>query len=290
MSGLFPDASNRSREESSTNMITQAVYCLTPMSRILIGDTDNTGTHRAINLSPFVVAVTMHYQVNAAMHLAKWFGDETTPTRLEEKAPETPFIMANGTDVYGITSRDAKFSEIFNDGLGSDSMFAMALAVRECPEVFTGIGSSVDVGGGNGTAAKAIAEAFPHIECSVLDLPHVIDGMLADETVVFVAGDMMEYIPPVEAVLLNNVLHNWSDETCVKILSVCKKAICSRKTPGKVIIVNIVLRPPSDKMYEAQLLYDMAMVVFTTGKERNEDEWQKIFTEQDSTTTRYCQF
>ncbi|KAK8992066.1 hypothetical protein V6N11_044958 [Hibiscus sabdariffa] len=42
---------------------------------------------------------------------------------------------------------------------------------------FEGLGSLVDVGGGTGTVAKAIADAFPHLNCTVLDLPHVVHGL-----------------------------------------------------------------------------------------------------------------
>ena len=76
-----------------------------------------------------------------------------------------------------------------------------------CREVFACVNSLVDVGGGDGTMAKAIAKAFPHVRCSVLDLPQVVDGngMLGGEgegTVEFIAGDMMVFIPPADAVLL----------------------------------------------------------------------------------------
>uniref|UniRef100_A0A0D9V1T6 O-methyltransferase domain-containing protein n=1 Tax=Leersia perrieri TaxID=77586 RepID=A0A0D9V1T6_9ORYZ len=266
MSGLFA-------------MATKDVYRLTPVSRLLVTDDDNTGPDgHDTSLSPLVLASMTRFQVNAALHLANWFGIETTGE--EEEMPEsTPFVLADGTDFWGITSRDPEFNRVFNDGMGSDSRFTMELAVRECPEVFAGIGSLIDVGGGNGTAAKAIARAFPHVKCSVLDLPQVISGVGDDEMVEFIAGDMMEYIPPVDAVLLKYVLHDWSDNDCVKILRVCREAIVSDKVLGKVIIVDTVVGSPSNTIYEAQLLLDMAMMVFTTGKERTENEWQKIFTE-----------
>jgi ubiquinone/menaquinone biosynthesis C-methylase UbiE len=80
------------------------------------------------------------------------------------------------------------------------------IIVRECGEVFAGINSLVDVGGGDGTMAKAIAKAFPHVRCSVLDLPHVVGGNgmpgEGEGTVEFIAGDMMVFIPPADAVLL----------------------------------------------------------------------------------------
>ncbi|KAG6752329.1 hypothetical protein POTOM_044553 [Populus tomentosa] len=37
--------------------------------------------------------------------------------------------------------------------------------------------SSMDVGGGSGTTAKGIAEAFPHMDCTVFDLTHVVSDL-----------------------------------------------------------------------------------------------------------------
>lgn len=71
-------------------------------------------------------------------------------------------------------------------------------------DVLGGITSLVDVGGGTGAAARAIAKAFPHVDCSVLELSNVISGIRppSRDTVKYIAGDMMDSIPPADAVLL----------------------------------------------------------------------------------------
>ncbi|ONL98554.1 benzoxazinone synthesis11 [Zea mays] len=86
--------------------------------------------------------------------------------------------------------------------MAADSRFLMPIVLRECGETFRGIDSLVDVGGGHGGAAAAIAAAFPHLKCSVLDLPHVVAGAPSDGNVHFVAGNMFESIPPATAVFL----------------------------------------------------------------------------------------
>lgn len=76
------------------------------------------------------------------------------------------------------------------------------------------------------------------------------------------------------------VLHDWNDQDCIKILTQCKKAICSRQeTGGKVIIIDVVVGSPSKIMFEAQVAIDLLMMVATGGKERDEHEWHKIFME-----------
>jgi hypothetical protein len=60
-------------------------------------------------------------------------------------------------------------SQLFNVG-----MVLMNIAIKECGGVFQGISSVVDIGGGHGAAVQAIAVAFPGIECTVIDLAHVV--------------------------------------------------------------------------------------------------------------------
>ncbi|XP_072148033.1 acetylserotonin O-methyltransferase 3-like [Setaria viridis] len=162
----------------------------------------------------------------------------------------------------------------------SDSRFVSEILVRECGEVFAGVASLVDAGGGDGTTAMAIARAFPHVRCSVLELPHVVDAAAAaGSTVEFVAGDMLEFIPPAELVLKKFVLH-WSDEDCVRILKRSKEAISTREPKGKVIIIDVVLgSSPSKQTLEAQLSLDLCMMVLFPGKQREEEKWHKIFLE-----------
>ena len=75
------------------------------------------------------------------------------------------------------------------------------------------------------------------------------------------------------------MLHDWSDEDCVKILKRCKEAVPSKKEGGKVIIIDMVvdLDIGFSELVETQLLFDIHMMVQTAGKERNECEWKKIF-------------
>lgn len=74
-------------------------------------------------------------------------------------------------------------------------------------------------------------------------------------------------------------MHDWSDEDCVKILKNCRKAI--PETGGKVIIVDIVLEPEGNGLFDdTGLVLDLVMVAHTSaGKERTENEWKKILKE-----------
>ncbi|CAO2202087.1 unnamed protein product [Urochloa humidicola] len=267
-------------DESATTgkatVVTHPLYRLTPVSRLLVDDVGTNG-NGCTNLSSFVLSQTTKYHLTASMHLSEWFEGVDGSTT----AQMTPFKMAYGMDVWEAFQQDPRVNEVFNTGLASDSQVVLDFVATRCREVFDGITSLVDVGGGIGIAARTIAKAFPHIKCSVLDLPSVISSVQpVDGTIEYIAGDMMDSIPPTDAVLLKYVLHDWNDEECVKILTQCKKAICRSRDPtgGKVIIIDTIVGSASKaSMLEVQVSLDLLMMVMTSGKERDEHEWRKIF-------------
>jgi hypothetical protein len=75
------------------------------------------------------------------------------------------------------------------------------------------------------------------------------------------------------------ILHDWSDEECVKILKNCKVAIEKKGKEGKVVIIDMVLDNEKENINESvetQLFFDMLMMVLLKGKERNNKEWVKL--------------
>jgi hypothetical protein len=71
-------------------------------------------------------------------------------------------------------------------------------------------------------------------------------------------------------------MHDWSDEICVKILKNCRKAIPEES--GKVIIVDVVLQPDGNGLFDdTGLVFDLLMLAHTSDeKERTELEWKKV--------------
>ncbi|XP_078153551.1 O-methyltransferase ZRP4-like [Carex rostrata] len=187
--------------------------------------------------------------------------------------------MAHGCTFWELTSQRPEFNKLFNHAMASDSSFLCDFIINEHGNVFQKISSLVDVGGGSGSVAIAIAKAFPKMECIVLDLPQVVGHLSTDGLVKFVSGDMFNNIPPADAVFLKHILHDWCDEDCIKILQRCKEAIPSRDDGGKVIVVDIVVGSVGTIHRELQLLVDISMMTVTKGKERDEEEWWNIFKE-----------
>ncbi|KAJ3692271.1 hypothetical protein LUZ60_012621 [Juncus effusus] len=242
------------------------VYGLTTASRLLLFN-DSSG------MSPFVRGC-----LDQTLNKSWYYLSEA----LRSEEGITAFQLANkGKILWEVMKEQPELSALFYEALGNHSVRTMEMAVSQHPEVFSGLESLVDVGGGTGSSSTVITNTFPEISCMVLELPHMIATIPSNEKVKAIEGDMFQYIPPANAMFLKNILHDWNDEDCVKILQKCREAISSQ-TNGKIIIVDIVINSCKDdkKLTELQLMYDMLMMSASpSGKEREEEEWKKIFLE-----------
>ncbi|CAL4997572.1 unnamed protein product [Urochloa decumbens] len=249
-----------------TDAGSELVYGLTPASRLLVGST--------LNLSPLLNLMLGTIYVSSFFDLGRWFQHEMPDPTL--------FKMAHGQEIWDLTDHDASFSKLFDNAMAADSSFIMDIMVSKCSDIFQGISSLVDVAGGIGGATQAIIKAFPHVECCVLDLSHVVASAPIGTKVKYIAGDMFESIPSANAVFLKWVLHDWDDADCIKILRNCKKAIPSKEQGGKVIILDIVVGAGSSeqKNVETQVLFDL-MIMFINGIQRDEQQWKKIIFEAE---------
>ncbi|KAG6658014.1 hypothetical protein CIPAW_04G129900 [Carya illinoinensis] len=238
-------------------------YALTDASRLLLKD-------NPLSVTPFLIAMLDPVLTKPWHFLTAWFQNEDL----------TPFDTAHGKKFWDYGGHDPKLNHLFNDAMASDARLVMSVVIDKCSAVFSGLESLVDVGGGTGTVAKAIADAVPSMECTVLDLPHVVAGLEGSKKLKYIGGDMFEAVPPADAILLKWILHDWNDEECIKILGRCKEAITSNDKKGKVIIIDMIVqnqKEDDEESIETQLFFDMVMMVMATGKERNEKEWAKLF-------------
>lgn len=243
----------------------EEIFSMTTTSEILRKE-------KRTSLSPFVLLALDQIFLHPWLSVSIWF---------KENEPPTSFEVAHGMPILGAIKKMPRFNDMLNEGMASDASFTSELILRDCGEVFHGLSSLVDVGGGTGALAHAVAEAFPAMKCTVLELPHVVAGLDKSEMVQFVSGDMFDYVPSANATLLKWVLHDWSDQECVKILERCKEAIKPfKESGGKVIIIEMVMNADKvcHELAETQFLFDLHMMAHTTGKQRSEQEWQKIFT------------
>ncbi|TVU13542.1 hypothetical protein EJB05_40602 [Eragrostis curvula] len=252
------------------------VYKLTTACRFLVGWR---------NLSPVVPFFTSPPVVSSFFSLGDWL-------RSEPAAAGSVFELANGCSLWDMARKDAAFNSVLNASMVADSELFLEVIILDKGRIFRGLSSLVDVGGGNGAGTRIIAKAFPRLKCTVLDLPHVVADATAasDDNLQFVAGDMFQSIPSADAVFLKfckpcftnlkNILHEWVDKDCIKILQHCKEAIPARNAGGKVIIIDMVKGSlhGDSKINEIEAIQNMFMM-YVNGIERGEKEWKKLFSD-----------
>ena len=171
------------KTEVLENKVEEA-YALTPSSRLILKD--NVTSH-----STLVLAVLDPVLVSPWHFLGDWFlGSELTP-----------FERAHGMGLWDYCNQNSEFSNIFNEAMANDSQL-MSLVIKDYKPIFEGLGSLVDVGGGTGTMARIISEAFPRMKCMVFDLPHVVANLPDSKNLKYVGGDMFQSIPSADAILM----------------------------------------------------------------------------------------
>ncbi|GAU36250.1 hypothetical protein TSUD_214470 [Trifolium subterraneum] len=194
-------------------------YMLTDASRLLLKD-------NPISLTPFVQAMLDPVLTNPWHQLPTWLKNDDPTT----------FETTHKMLLWDYAARNSNFNNLFNESMASDARLVTNLLIEKYREVFIGSESLVDVGGGTGTTAKALAKSFPQLECVVFDLPHVVAGLQGSDNLKYVGGDMFEEIPPADAILMKWILHSWNDEKCVKILKKCKESLKQKGEEGKFVM------------------------------------------------------
>lgn len=239
-------------------------YAQTPLSRLLMKNGEKS-------MAAFVLLES------SKVMLEPWHG---LRDRVLEKG-QLAFDAAHGEDVWRFAEMNPSHSKLINDAMACDARLAVPAIIKACPQVFEGIGSLVDVGGGDGTALSILVKAFPSIHGINFDLPHVVSVAGGKcEGVEHVGGNMFLTVPKADAVFIMWVLHDWGDEECIKILRNCREAVSDAK--GKVMIAEAVIGGGGggEQLKDVGLMLDMVMMAHTSnGKERTWEEWVLLLKE-----------
>lgn len=191
-------------------------------------------------------------------------------------APAAP--KALGMNVWEYYEKNAE--EGFQFAEAMSGLSGMALQAVLAAYSFAGARKVVDVGGSHGAFLAALLQREPSARGVLFDRPEVIEGAGATlagagvaERVERVGGSFFESVPAGgDTYLLKHILHDWSDEECVTILSHVRSAM----PPGaRLVVVEMLITdggPPSP----APLL-DLNMLVMLSGKERTVEEFSDLF-------------
>jgi O-methyltransferase domain/Dimerisation domain len=190
------------------------------------------------------------------------------------------FVREYGARLFEYARENADYGAIFNRAMTSYSAVQAQWALAAlAPEDFTGVGTLCDVAGGHGYLACAFLQAYPSLSAIVFDLPEVVgdgDRLWAPKLNVadrcrHVAGDMFQEVPAADAYLLKNILHDWGDEECVRILISIRRAA----TEGaRLFTIEHVVPGPDEPHFSK--LFDIHMMCVLTGRERTAAEHAEL--------------
>ena len=144
---------------------------------------------------------------------------------------------------------------------------------------FSDFNSICDVGGGQGAFLIRLLAAYPHINGYVADLPGAV--VSAEKAIVkanlcdrckAIAYDFHQEAPPAcDAYFLVNVLHDWDDEICIRIL---KNIAASMNADSRLWIIEYLIEPGPG--FSVAKLLDIEVLVMSGGRERSIDEYKSV--------------
>ncbi len=132
--------------------------------------------------------------------------------------------------------------------------------------VFRDVRGFLDVGAGSGVFTIAVAQQWPHIKATIMDLgtmceaamDYVRDGEVADR-VDTAAIDMFRQPWPTgyDALFFSNVFHDWSDETCLEL---ARKAYHVLPSGGRIMLHEALINdnldgPATTASFSLMMLY-----------------------------------
>ncbi|KAH7692264.1 O-methyltransferase COMT-type protein [Dioscorea alata] len=122
-----------------TDQETQSLYSLTPTSHLLLSGNPTF-------LIPFLRLIVDPPVTHPTYVLGSWFNSPE----------EIPFELPHGKDIFELASEKPEFNRLYSEGMASDAGLVMDVVVRNCEDVFGGVESLVDVGGGTGAMVMAL--------------------------------------------------------------------------------------------------------------------------------------
>ncbi|GLU19307.1 hypothetical protein SLE2022_355660 [Rubroshorea leprosula] len=247
----------------------QRRYGLAPVSKYFIRNGDG------VSLGPLLMLI------QDKVFLDSWY-------QLKDAIVEggIPFNRVHGMHAFEYPARDSRFNQVFNEAM----MNQTTMFIKEILESYKGfehLRRLVDVGGGLGVTLSFITAKYRSIQGINFDLPHVIQHAPPYPGVEHVGGDMFESVPKGDAIFMKWILHDWSDDQCVKLLKNCYNAI---PDDGKVIIVDAIapVLPETDVVSKVITQCDVLMMTQCPGgRERTQHEFMRLASRSGFSGIRY---
>ena len=187
------------------------------------------------------------------------------------------FIREYGQKIFEYADRNPQYAKVFNQAMNSYSRIQTAFVLEALDGYdFSNIHHICDVGGGQGHLLCNLLQKYPHLKGSILELGSVTRNkdllwaskMGLDERCTYLIGDMFNEVPPADAYIMKMILHDWSDDEWVNILSNIHR---SSPNEGKVFIVEHLIPVPEIPHFSK--FFDIHMMCVASGRERTIEEY-----------------
>lgn len=162
-----------------------------------------------------------------------------------------------GGTLYAFLDRNPESGDIYDRAMGE---IARSTAVDLAKSYdFSKVDRVVDIGGGRGALLRVLLSAHPHLRGISFDRSDVCTrarAALASEApeladrLDFQAGSFLEVIPAgAPLYVMKNILHNWNDESCLKILR-CARTAVAGGAGARLLVLEPVIESPKPPMYK----------------------------------------
>jgi hypothetical protein len=207
-----------------------------------------------------------------------WLAWDALDMALEGRGIPFEQVWSKGRFAYMQEHQDHArlFDRVMADA--ADSRFtAVASTSASIRDDFDGL-LIADIGGGNGAMLRALLARHTGASGLLYEREPVLRNTHAEDflngRIIAQAGDFLTHIPPkADIYLLSRILHDWDDETCLKILRLCRAAM----SPGTQLwIVERLLATDPAECNPHDALIDMQMMVALGGQERSLAEFQAL--------------
>ncbi|HKU67598.1 MAG TPA: methyltransferase [Candidatus Baltobacteraceae bacterium] len=181
------------------------------------------------------------------------------------------FELTEGKPMFAYFQEHPEAGALFDAAMQSlTPLFADAFALAYD---FSGTPHVVDVGGGTGALLAAVLERYPSVRGTIFELPAVVARVRAIDRLAAVSGSILSDAPPqADAYIFSHILHDWDDESCVRMLQNVRRAM----PPHARVLVYEIVAPPPNNWWSQDRITDLEMLAMLGGRERTREEFAQL--------------
>ncbi len=235
-------------------------FKLTPMAQFLRSD-------HPTSLRDYVLMIVDDY------NWLSW-GELTHSVRTGETGFEHVFKMPG----FDYLARHPEKERAFSAAMASVTRTSDQAIAKALP--LAGVEHLVDVGGAHGNLLTSVLRRHKKLKGTLFDLPQVVAaapdaGFVSDPKIearcTLAGGSFFDSVPEADAYMMKSILHDWDDDSAVRILKSCRKAMAKS---GRVFIIDFVI-PKGNAPHPGKFM-DINMMAVAGGRERTKSEFETL--------------